>query len=76
VLAEHLTDHYAFYGEHSGVRIARKHIGWYIDGWAGDVRSESLLRLRDAVNTAERPEDQLGLLDEYLHHAHDETAFH
>ncbi len=33
VLRDHLLDHYAFYGERDGPRIARKHIGWYIDGW-------------------------------------------
>jgi len=92
VLTEHLIDHYAFYGEHSGVRIARKHIGWYIDGWADvhgpgvrpdasvdahtEAPSDALRRLREAVNAAERPEDQLGLLDEYLQHVHDEIAFH
>jgi tRNA-dihydrouridine synthase B len=27
-LSEHLHDHYALYGETSGVRSARKHIGW------------------------------------------------
>jgi tRNA-dihydrouridine synthase B len=27
-LAEHLQDHYALYGESTGVRSARKHIGW------------------------------------------------
>jgi tRNA-dihydrouridine synthase B len=82
VLREHLLDHYSFYGEHAGVRIARKHIGWYIDGWCEErpvapvattsqQRSQRLLAcLRDAVNQAERPETQLGLLDEYLDHAH------
>lgn len=29
LLAEHLADHYAFYGAHLGVRTARKHIIWY-----------------------------------------------
>lgn len=29
-LLEHLQEHYAFYGEHVGVRTARKHIGWYL----------------------------------------------
>jgi tRNA-dihydrouridine synthase B len=28
-ILEHLGDHYAFYGEEAGVRIARKHLGWY-----------------------------------------------
>ena len=38
VLRGHLVDHYAFYGELQGPRIARKHIGWYIDGWCEDRR--------------------------------------
>ncbi len=29
-LLEHLEDHYRFYGEYTGVRSARKHIGWYL----------------------------------------------
>ena len=29
-LLEHLHDHYALYGEYTGVRIARKHIGWSV----------------------------------------------
>ena len=41
LLLEHLDDHYRFYGEHTGVRTARKHIGWYIEGLpdAEDFRS-------------------------------------
>lgn len=34
VLIEHLIDHYTFYGEYSGCRIARKHIAWYTKGLA------------------------------------------
>jgi tRNA-dihydrouridine synthase B len=30
LLLEHLQDHYSLYGEFSGVRTARKHIGWYV----------------------------------------------
>ena len=30
LLLDHLQDHYALYGEESGVRSARKHIGWYV----------------------------------------------
>ncbi len=29
-LLAHLRDHYALYGESTGVRSARKHIGWYV----------------------------------------------
>ena len=30
MLREHLLDHYAFHGEFTGVRTARKHVGWYL----------------------------------------------
>lgn len=35
VLLDHLEDHYAFYGEHQGVRTARKHIQWYTEHTVG-----------------------------------------
>ena len=94
VLREHLLDHYAFYGGHAGPRIARKHIGWYIDGWSEDRRlrasrpgvpdpqqapgsaRDDAARLRDAINRAERPEDQLALLDDFLDHADHAIAVH
>jgi tRNA-dihydrouridine synthase B len=94
VLRGHLVDHYAFYGEHAGPRIARKHIGWYLDGWCEDRRfgvaragdpdptqapgcaRDDAARLRDAINRAERPEDQLALLDDYLDHADDRIPLH
>ncbi|MBI5278463.1 MAG: tRNA dihydrouridine synthase DusB [Burkholderiales bacterium] len=34
-LLEHLQDHYSLYGEFTGVRSARKHIGWYVKGLPG-----------------------------------------
>jgi tRNA-dihydrouridine synthase B len=41
LLLDHLQDHYALYGAYSGVRSARKHIGWYIKALPGgeDFRS-------------------------------------
>jgi tRNA-dihydrouridine synthase B len=35
IVAAHLDDIHAFYGEHSGVRFARKHVGWYVHGMPG-----------------------------------------
>ena len=35
VLIAHLDDLYDFYGEHTGLRVARKHISWYTQGLAG-----------------------------------------
>lgn len=34
-LLAHLQDHYALYGEFTGVRSARKHIGWYVRALPG-----------------------------------------
>ncbi len=34
-LLAHLQDHYALYGEYTGVRSARKHIGWYVRALPG-----------------------------------------
>ncbi|MGE4242949.1 tRNA dihydrouridine synthase DusB [Ramlibacter sp.] len=34
-LLEHLRDHHALYGEFTGVRSARKHIGWYVKALPG-----------------------------------------
>jgi tRNA-dihydrouridine synthase B len=35
LLLDHLQDHYALYGEFTGVRSARKHIGWYVRALPG-----------------------------------------
>jgi tRNA-dihydrouridine synthase B len=35
LLLEHLQDHYGLYGEFTGVRSARKHIGWYVRSLPG-----------------------------------------
>jgi tRNA-dihydrouridine synthase B len=44
-LLEHLHDHLALHGEFSGVRSARKHIGWAVRGLPGGER------LRQHINT-------------------------
>ncbi|MFT0533521.1 tRNA dihydrouridine synthase DusB [Castellaniella hirudinis] len=45
-LLGHLEDHYTFYGEHTGVRTARKHIGWYLAGLPGaDALMPALMAL-------------------------------
>ena len=35
LLLDHLQDHYELYGEFTGVRSARKHIGWYVKSLPG-----------------------------------------
>jgi tRNA-dihydrouridine synthase B len=51
-IALHLDDHYAFYGEELGVRIARKHLHWYTAELpGGDVFRH---QVNAAVSTAEQ----------------------
>ncbi len=60
ILLGHLHELYDFYGEHQGVRIARKHLGWY----AKDRPENSAFR--SVVNRAESAHEQLRLTREYF----------
>lgn len=53
VLTQHLQDLYEFYGEYSGVRIARKHIAWYTKGLVGSAS------FRQKMNRLQTSEEQL-----------------
>ena len=45
LLLDHLQDHYALYGEFTGVRSARKHIAWYVKGLPGGAEFRSHMNL-------------------------------
>ncbi len=45
LLLGHLEDHYSLYGEFTGVRSARKHIGWYVRGLPGGCAFRSRMNL-------------------------------
>ncbi len=60
VLLDHLEDHYQFYGEYTGVRTARKHIGWYLDGLP------QAAGLRHQINCAETTNDQVSALEAWF----------
>jgi tRNA-dihydrouridine synthase B len=48
ILLEHLDALHAFYGPEMGVRIARKHVGWYLADRPGAAESRALFnRLQD-----------------------------
>ena len=60
ILLGHLGALHAFYGEHLGVRIARKHLGWYLRGQPGGEA------FRAAVNRVESAVEQVALTEEFL----------
>jgi len=60
VLADHLQDLYAFYGEDAGVRIARKHIDWYTRDLAGSEE------FRRCMNRLEAAQQQMNAVDAFF----------
>ncbi len=49
-LLEHLSDHYSLYGEHAGVRTARKHIGWAVRCLPGGESFRAQMNLLDSCD--------------------------
>jgi tRNA-dihydrouridine synthase B len=60
LLTGHLRQLYDFYGEYTGVRVARKHIAWYSKGQAGGNR------FRQQINEAESAGEQLRHVRDYF----------
>ena len=60
VMNDHLEDHYDFYGEFTGVRTARKHIGWYTRGLPGANA------FRHRMNTLDTTREQLLAVNEFF----------
>jgi len=60
ILLEHLHNLYGFYGEYTGVRVARKHISWYSKGQPHGAA------FRQLVNRVDTVEDQLQLTQEFF----------
>jgi tRNA-dihydrouridine synthase B len=53
-LVEHLHDHYALYGEASGVRSARKHIGWAVRALPGGEAFRAAMNTLDDAQARAR----------------------
>ena len=60
ILREHVVNLHEFYGAFMGVRIARKHVGWYLQNRA-DARV-----LRSAFNTLESASAQTTFIDQLM----------
>jgi tRNA-dihydrouridine synthase B len=56
IMRAHLEDLYAFYGDETGVRVARKHLSWYLRQHPGQEA------LRDRLMQFATPQEQLSAL--------------
>ena len=59
IMRDHLEDLYAFYGDETGVRVARKHLSWYFRQHPGQEA------LRNRLVQIETPQEQLSTLLEH-----------
>ncbi len=62
ILLGHLENLYSFYGEFTGVRVARKHIAWYSKGQRNGAE------FRRQVNQADTVDSQLAITKEFFDH--------
>src|SRR5262249_55872680 len=60
LLLDHLNELYTFYGQPSGVRIARKHVCWYTTELAGSVA------FRQSMNRLETASEQIAAVDAFF----------
>lgn len=60
ILLGHLRNLYAFYGEHTGVRVARKHIAWYSKGQPHGAA------FRQAVNRVAEAQEQIEMVETFF----------
>jgi tRNA-dihydrouridine synthase B len=60
VLIEHVAELHAFYGELQGLRVARKHVSWYMAGLSGGDE------FRQRFNRLESAQSQLDALETFF----------
>jgi tRNA-dihydrouridine synthase B len=64
LMLDHLQDHYTLYGEFTGVRTARKHLGWYARALPGTADQQQHFRL--AINASQTCDEQLRQVQHYF----------
>jgi tRNA-dihydrouridine synthase B len=69
LMKDHLTDLYQFYGEYTGLRVARKHVGWYLR------ESEPNTIWRRDFNRLETGQQQLDQLEDYFSHYREQHSY-
>ncbi len=62
IITNHIRAIHQFYGDDLGVRLARKHIKWYLAHWDTPISDKD----RNAISTAENTNTQAALLDRFL----------
>jgi len=61
-ITNHLQDIHEFYGERLGVKLARKHIKWYLQHWHTEIAPA----VRTKITATENTQDQIRLIEDFL----------
>lgn len=77
-LAELVAEHYeailSHYGERQGVRIARKHLGWYLDETTSAGAADIPGSVRKNLMTSNQPSEVIRLASDWLSSSNKRTA--
>jgi tRNA-dihydrouridine synthase B len=77
-LAELVAEHYeailSHYGERQGIRIARKHLGWYLDETASAGAADIPGSVRKTLMTSNQPSEVIRLASDWLSSSNKRTA--
>ena len=60
ILLQHLRQLHSFYGDYTGLRVARKHVGWYLQ------EHNNSLGFRREFNRIENGAQQLRAVDQFF----------
>jgi len=75
VLTSHIQALHEFYGSFMGVRITRKHLGWYLKGLKADtINTESFRRTFNRLELAEEQLDSIQTFFEHLPQTEEQAA--
>jgi tRNA-dihydrouridine synthase B len=69
ILLEHVANVHEFYGEYSGARIARKHVGWYL------AEHDKQREFRAKFNIIEDASQQLDVLNRYFETLDEDSTY-
>ena len=68
IVKEHYQSMLSHYGIETGIRMARKHVGWYSGGMRGSAD------FRNGVMRMSNPDDVLGAIDDFYNRSLDDDA--
>ncbi|MEY2685348.1 MAG: hypothetical protein RJA09_2492 [Pseudomonadota bacterium] len=68
LMLEHLNEHHGLYGAFTGVRTARKHLGWYTKALPGDPAA--IAAFRERINRIDTCDEQLRCVQDFFTEQH------